>query len=105
MTHPGGDHGNKTPGAQQLRSVLLGAHGAHLNLTYVEAGDVSWQFLKSDQEDFDNMKSAIGGLEQLQLSFETGIDETGDILGVEVPECSEFLSRSNRLYDFVHGCT
>lgn len=98
---PSGDGGHLEPsGVAQMRSLLLGAARTDVRLRRLELGDVNWTFLQADEEVLEQMKKSIEHLKCLNLVISTGMDEAGDEIGVEIPECRKYLE-NGCLRDFL----
>lgn len=97
---PYGDEGHIMPsGVTQMRSLLLGADLAQLQLTCLKLGDVHWTFLRAPDQTFLSMKKALKGIRSLTLIIATANDGDEDGM-IEMPECREYL-KNGRLNDFL----
>ena len=102
---PSGDHysiDGPGPGVSQTRSILLGAHQAGVQLKQLQLGDVDWKFFQAIKCDMEKMKQSLRSLRILELVISTGYDEDEDEIGVEIPECREYLE-NNSLCGFIEA--
>ena len=113
MQPPYGDRSGDEPcGVRQLRSLLLGAAEAGLNLQTLGCGSVHWEFFKQELDVLDKTKKAMRSLHSLTLCVSTqawGQGEYNEDAEVEddvnfhtqIPWCAAFLKASGRMRDFV----
>lgn len=79
-------------GIPPSRSLLLGAARAGLSLKTVQLGPVDWKLLHADDGEFAEMKDSLKSVCEFEIHITTGYDENTDDIGVEIPECHEYLS-------------
>ncbi len=97
LVNAGGDY----CGIPFMRSMLLAVHGAGLELGTLQLGSVDWKFLKQSDRVLERMKTALHGLTTLELAITTGLDESGNEIGVEIPICRKYVSRNAKLAEFL----
>ena len=91
-------------GVPQMRSLVLAIHEANIQLKSLRIGEVNWRFLALDSTIIDKMKEVLAPLEQFELHISTGYGEEDDEIGIEIPECRDFL-HNNSLHNFVSAAS
>lgn len=97
LHNAGGDY----CGIPFMRSLLLAVHEAGTKLSILQLGSVDWKFLQQSDEILESMKSTLRHLTTLELAISTGIDESGNEIGVEIPACRRYLSKNTKLAEFL----
>lgn len=92
--------GPESRGVPQTRSLLLGASRAKLSLDSVRLGIVDWKFLQATDSHFAEMKDVLRNVRYFEIHIDTGADEVEEQIGLEIPECNEFL-RNCRLWNLI----
>ena len=88
------------PGVCQVRSILFAVRQAGIQLRQLKIGNVDWKFFKARQSDMEEMKKSMRSVRDLELGVSTGHTKDEDELGLEIPECREYLE-NNSLYEFL----
>ena len=105
LTMAYGEHGHGGPcGVGQLRSLLVGASDAGLEIETLRCGSVQWQFFAERDSVFDKLKHAVRCLRTLEFYITTRSDEdrySEELFSEEVALCAEYLEESGRLHDFI----
>ena len=99
-----GDQGHGPCGVAQLRSLLVGAGDAGLEIETLRCGSVQWMFFIQRDVVFDKLKHAVRCLRTLEFYITTRSDEDRDFEGFhneEIHLCAEYLEDSGRLRDFI----
>ena len=96
----GDDCRGHAAGVPQLRSVLLGMHEARIKLQSFECGDVSWKLFRCSKTDLKAFATTLSHVRRMYLQISTGMDASGDEIGVDLPECRRFL-RNGRMRDLI----
>ena len=99
-----GDQGHEPCGVAQLRSLLLGASDAGLEIETLRCGIVQWMFFTARDVVFDRIKHAVRCLRTLEFYITTRRDEDRDFEEFDHEEihlCAEYLEDSGRLRDFI----
>ena len=100
-----GEHGYGGPcGVGQLRSLLVGASDAGLEIETLRCGTVQWQFFAERDSVFDKVKHAVRCLRTLEFYITTRCDENRDsqeLYCEETSLCAGYLEETGRLHDFV----
>ena len=99
LQYAGGDYDHPEPGVPQMKSLLLGAKKANLQLDSLGVGSVNWKFLLGSRKTFEQMMSTLAHLTELDLDIGCKSDDE-DETSLEIPECRRFLEDSTRLHDF-----
>ena len=97
LVNAGGDY----CGIPIMRSLLLAVHEAGIKLEILQLGTVDWKFLQQSDEILERMKSTLHHLTTLELAISTGMHESGNGIGVDIPTCRKYLSKSPKLADFL----
>ena len=97
LSNAGGDY----CGIPFMRSLLLAVHGASIQLDTLQLGGVDWKFLQLDEKTFKRIKYTLRHLRTLELAITTGMDESGNEIGVEIPTCQKYLCNNNTLLEFL----
>lgn len=97
LSNAGGDY----CGIPFMTSLLLAIYDTGIELRSLQLGDVDWKFLQQGDETLQRLKNTLRHLTTLQLAITTGMDESGNEIGVEIPTCREYLSNDNRLAEFL----
>lgn len=97
LHNAGGDY----CGIPFMRSMLLAVHEAGIELGILQLGSVDWKFLHQSDEVLERMKTALRHLTTLELVISTGMDESGNEIGVEIPTCRRYLSNNTKLAEFL----
>ena len=84
-----------------MLSLLRAVHEAGIKLVTLQLGDVDWKFLKQSHETLECMKNTLRYLTTLKLAVSTGMDESGNEIGVEIPICRKYLCNNKRLAEFL----
>ena len=99
-----GDQGHGPCGVAQLRSLLVGASDAGLEIETLRCGVVQWMFFAERDLVFNKLKHAVRCLRTLELHITTLRDKDRDFEGFdheEIHVCAEYLEASGRLRDFL----
>ena len=100
-----GEHGHGGPcGVGQLRSLLVGASDAGLEIETLRCGSVKWEFFAERDSVFDKLKHAVRCLRNLEFYITTRSDEdrsSEELFNEEISICAEYLEESGRLHDFI----
>ena len=99
-----GDEGKDRCGVAPLRTLLLGASHAGLEIETLRCGIVHWRFFKQEDDVFKKMKHAVRCLRTLAFYVTSRIEQAGDIedlYPVEISSCDRLPSRSERLGEFI----
>ena len=84
-----------------MRSLLLAVQEAAIELGTLQLGSVDWKFLQESDKTLRCMKNALRHLTTLELAITTGMDESGNEIGVEIPTCREYLRNNTKLAEFL----
>lgn len=95
------DAGGDYCGIPFMNSLLLAIYDTDIELRSLQLGDVDWKFLQQGDETLQRVKNTLRHLTTLQLAISTGIDESRNEIGVEIPICREYLRNNNRLAEFL----
>ena len=105
LAAPYGDQGHREPsGAAQLRSLLVGASDAGLEIETLRCGSVQWRFFADEGTVFNKMKHAVRCLRTLEFYITTRCDDDIDseeLRDEEIILCAGYLEETGRLHDFV----
>ena len=93
------DAGGDACGIPFMCSLLFAVYHAGIELRTLQLGDVDWKFLQQGDETLQLLKNTLRHLTTLELAISTGIDESGNDIGVEIPNCRDFLSDNSKLAD------
>ena len=100
-----GEHGHGgSCGVGQLRSLLVGASDAGLEIETLRCGSVQWQFFAERDPVFDKLKHAVRCLHTLEFYITTRSDEdidSEDLHYLETVRCAEYIEETGRLHDFI----
>lgn len=100
-----GEQGHGEPcGVGQLRSLLVGASDAGLEIETLRCGSVQWQFFAERDSVFDKLKHAVRCLRTLEFYITTRCDEDLDseeLRDEEITLCAGYLEETGRLHDFI----
>ena len=95
-----GEHGHGGPcGVGQLRSLLVGASDAGLEIETLRCGRVQWKFFAESDSVFDKLKHAVRCLRTLEFYVTTREDEDINSMGTVL--CAEYIEETGRLHDFI----
>lgn len=97
LHYAGGDY----CGIPFMSSLLLAVHEAGIKLSILQLGSVDWKFLQQSDEVLERMKSTLYYLTTLELAISTGMDQSGNDIGVEIPKCRRYLSKNAKLAEFL----
>ena len=97
LLNAGGNH----CGIPFMRSLLLAVHEAGIELNILELGSVDWRFLSQNEDILGRMKRALNHLTSLELDISTKKGQTGNRLGVGIPDCRRYLSQNPKLIEFL----
>ena len=98
-----GDQGYGPCGVEQLRSLLVGASDAGLEIETLRCGSVQWMFFMERDVVFNKLKHAVRCLRTLEFHITTRYDDR-QFEGLpyeEINICAESLEDSGRLRDFL----
>ncbi|KAK0508191.1 hypothetical protein JMJ35_009275 [Cladonia borealis] len=100
-----GEHGHGGPcGVGQLRSLLVGASDAGLEIETLRCGNVQWQFFAERDSVFDKLKHAVRCLRTLEFYITTRSDEDFDSEDLHYQEtvlCAAYIEETGRLHNFI----
>ena len=100
-----GEQGHGEPcGVAQLRSLLVGASDASLEIETLRCGSVQWRFFAECGIIFNKMKHAVRCLRTLEFYITTRCDEDLDseeLRDEEITLCAGYLEETGRLNDFI----
>ena len=88
-------------GVPQFLALILAIHEAELKLQSLRIGLVSWQFFMLGDEVLDKMRHIMACLKRFELQISTGYDTTREDIGVEIPECRDYLDETRPLVDLL----
>ena len=97
LINAGGDY----CGIPFMRSLLLAVHAAGVELSTLELGSVDWKFLQLSDEILKRMESSLYHLTALELAISTGMDDSGNEIGVEILVCRRYLRNNAKLAKFL----
>lgn len=98
----GDDSSTRASGVPQLRSCLLSMYDVGTKLQTFECGNVSWKLFRCSKSDLKAFAALLSQVRNFTLQISTGMDASGDRIGVELPECRRFL-RNGRVRDLTFG--
>ena len=99
-----GDQGHKPCGVAQLRTLLISASDAGVEIETLRCGIVQWMFFIAHDVHFDKFKHAVRCLRTLEFYLTTRRNEDGDFEEFnheEIGFCAEYLESSGALCDFI----
>ena len=98
-----GDQGYGPCGVEQLRSLLVGASDAGLEIETLRCGSVQWMFFMERDVVFNKLKHAVRCLRTLEFYITTRYDDRDHewLPHEEVHICAQYLEDSGRLRDFL----
>ena len=100
-----GEHGHGDPcGVGQLRSLLVGASDAGLEIETLRCGSVQWQFFAERDFIFNKLKHAVRCLRTLEFYITTrrdGYRDSEEVIDEEITLCAGYLEETGRLHDFL----
>ena len=75
-------------------------HEAGIKLQTFGCGDVSWKLFRCSKKDLEAFSTILSEVRRLKLQLSTGRDASGHKIGVDIPECRQFL-RNGRVLDLI----
>lgn len=104
LTDPLGDErGEEEDGVPQLRTMLLSAHSAGIELEHLDAGSIYWDFFQQKPDVLDKLQLAIRKLKTLRLYIDAkpGKQVRGWDMEDEARACAKYLEYSGRMKEFL----